>query len=65
MEKRLVKIGEAAKILGTTPDTLRKWEVTGEIMPARKTQGGTRYYDVNQLLNLENGDSPTVRLCKS
>jgi DNA-binding transcriptional MerR regulator len=36
MEKRLVKIGEAAKILGTTPDTLRKWEVTGEIMPARK-----------------------------
>lgn len=60
MEKRLVKIGEAAKILGTTPDTLRKWEVTGEIMPARKTQGGTRYYDVNQLLNLENGDYPTV-----
>jgi DNA-binding transcriptional MerR regulator len=39
MEKRLVKIGEAAKLLGTTPDTLRKWEASGELLPARKTKG--------------------------
>ncbi len=32
MSKRLVKIGEAAKILRTTPDTLRKWEATGEVI---------------------------------
>ena len=44
MEQRLVKIGEAAKILGTTPGQLRKWETSGELLPTRKTRGGTRYY---------------------
>ena len=29
MEPRLVKIGEAARILGSTPGALRKWEATG------------------------------------
>ena len=24
----------------------RTWESTGELLPARKTKGGTRYYDV-------------------
>ncbi len=60
MDKKLVKIGEAAKLLGTTPDTLRKWESTGELLPKRKTQGGTRYYDVAELLNLGDEDAPTV-----
>lgn len=60
MEKRLVKIGEAAKLLGTTPDTLRKWEASGEIIPTRKTKGGTRYYDVTELLQLETSDHPTI-----
>jgi len=60
MDKRLVKIGEAAKLLGTTPDTLRKWESTGELTPARKTRGGTRYYDVAELLNVGNGDAQTI-----
>lgn len=49
MNKRLVKIGEAAKLLGTTPATLRSWEKTGEVVPTRKTDGGTRYYDVADL----------------
>ena len=60
MKKRLVKIGEAANILGTTPGTLRKWEVTGDIVPARKTKGGTRYYDAVELSGLNNHDYPTV-----
>lgn len=60
MEKRLVKIGEAAKLLGSSVDTLRKWEKTGELLPARKTRGGTRYYDVAQLLQLGDADAPTV-----
>ncbi len=60
MDKKLVKIGEAAKLLGTTPDTLRKWESTGELLPKRKTKGGTRYYDVAELLNLGDEDAPTV-----
>ena len=42
----MVKIGVAAKMLGTTPQTLRKWEATGELLPARKTKGGTHYYAV-------------------
>ena len=44
MKKKLVKIGEAAQLLGTTPDTLRKWDASGELTPTRKTKGGTRYY---------------------
>lgn len=60
MQRRLVKIGEAAKLLGTTPDTLRKWEVSGELLPTRKTKGGTRYYAVAELLGLADESSPTV-----
>jgi len=60
MDKRLVKIGEAARLLGTTSGTLRKWEATGELLPARKTKGGTRYYDRAELLGLDSQDYPTV-----
>jgi len=37
MEKKLVKIGIAAEMLGTTPGTLRKWEKTGELLPHSQT----------------------------
>lgn len=60
MEKRLVKIGEAAKLIGSTPGTLRKWEFSGELLPARKTKGGTRYYSVADLLSIGDQDAPTV-----
>ncbi len=60
MSQRLVKIGEAAKILGSTPDTLRKWDASGELIPARRTKSGTRYYDVNVLMNLSGSDAPTI-----
>ena len=60
MEKRLVKIGEAARILGCSIDALRKWEASGELLPARKTKGGTRYYDLHELLSLGDADAPTV-----
>lgn len=33
MDNRLVKRGEAAKLLGTLPDTLRKREATGALLP--------------------------------
>lgn len=60
MEKRLVKIGEAAALLGVAVSTLRKWESTGELLPSRKTAGGTRYYAVADLLGLGDADAPTV-----
>lgn len=60
MEKKLVKIGEAAKLLGTCVNTLRRWEASGELVPTRKTQGGTRYYSVAELMNVGEIDVPTV-----
>lgn len=60
MEKRLVKIGEAARLLGCGIDTLRKWEKTGELPPDRKTKGGTRFYDAARLLSLGDSESPTI-----
>src|SRR4051812_3432536 len=60
MERRLVKIGEAAVMLGTAPPTLRKWEATGELLAARKTKDGTRYYAVTDLLALDDADAPTI-----
>lgn len=64
MEKRLVKIGEAALVLGCSVSTLRKWEASGELLPARKTLGGTRYYDLTELLQLGDVDAPTVGYCR-
>lgn len=60
MEKRLVKIGEAAALLGVSVITLRKWEGSGELLPDRKTRGGTRYYDAAKLLGLGDADFPTI-----
>lgn len=60
MEKRLVKIGEAAALLGVSVITLRKWEQTGELLPDRKTKGGTRFYDSAKLLALGDSDCPTI-----
>ena len=51
MGKIFVKIGEAAKILGCSVVALRKWEANGELLPTRKTKGGTRYYDYQALLS--------------
>jgi putative resolvase len=51
---RFIKVGEAAKILGVSIQTLRRWEETGHLLPARKSDGKTRYYDLNQLLGNKN-----------
>ena len=45
-------------MLGTTPGQLRKWEANGELLPARKTAGGTRYYAVADLLSWTATPSP-------
>ena len=51
MKRKLVKIGEASRLLGTSPAQLRKWDATGDLRPARRTRGGTRYYAVADLLS--------------
>ena len=47
-------------MLGVTPQTLRKWEETGELLPERRSKTGTRYYDVNKLAGINNEGQPTV-----
>jgi len=51
---RFIKIGEAAKLLGVSVQTLRRWEREGELLPDRKSVGGTRYYDIDRLFGLQN-----------
>jgi predicted site-specific integrase-resolvase len=46
----LVKIGRAAVMLGVTPQTLRAWEATGELVPDRRSAGGVRYYNVGKIM---------------
>ena len=54
---RLVKIGKAAEILGVTVQTLRRWERDGQLMPDTKSDGQTRYYDIDKLLGIKNIES--------
>ena len=54
---RFIKIGEAAQLLGVSIQTLRRWEMQGELLPDRKTAGKTRYYNVDKLLGLKISDS--------
>jgi putative resolvase len=51
---RFIKIGEAAKVLGVSIQTLRRWEEAGSLLPARKSKGNTRFYDLDQLLGKKN-----------
>jgi putative resolvase len=45
---RFVAIGEAAKVLGVSVSTLRRWEAAGRISPEHTT-GGHRRYDLAKL----------------
>ncbi len=47
-------------MLGVTPQTLQKWERTGELLPDRKSAGGTRYYDADNLLSSGDKDVLTI-----
>lgn len=54
---RFLKIGEAAKLLGVSIQTLRRWEETGYLIPARKSEGNTRYYNLDQVIGARKVDS--------
>ncbi|KOR27748.1 resolvase, partial [Achromatium sp. WMS3] len=56
----MIKVGKAAKMLGVSIQTLHKWEATGELLPDRKSKAGTRYYDAEKLLNLNNENELTI-----
>lgn len=50
----LVPVGEAARILGVSIDTLRDWERDGKVT-ARRTVGGHRRFRMGDLLELRDG----------
>jgi excisionase family DNA binding protein len=59
-----LSIQEAAKCLGVSPQTLRRWERKKKITPAHRTQGGQRRYDIATLKPLDpinrTKDFPTI-----
>lgn len=44
MEEKLIKIGEAAEILGVSIDTLRRWDESGKLVAIKKESSAYRYY---------------------
>ena len=47
-----VGIGQAARALGVTPKTLRRWEAEGKIEEIKRTPKGHRRYDLSKLYGL-------------
>lgn len=54
----LMSIGKFAKELGVTPEHVRTMHRTGEVIPARISEKGTRYYSEEQLKELKNSRTP-------
>lgn len=44
IERRLYSLGEAALVLGVDPSTIKKAEIAGRLPPARRDEGGDRFY---------------------
>ena len=52
-DQALIPIGEAARILGMSISTLRRWDREGHLKPVRLAPGGTRRYrrsDIDALI---------------
>lgn len=54
----LMSIGKFAKELGVTPEHVRTMHRTGEVIPARISEKGTRYYSEEQLRDLKDSRTP-------
>jgi MerR family copper efflux transcriptional regulator len=56
-------VGQAAQFLGVSPWTLRYWDRTGKLKPARHPLSGYRLYcreDLSRLLHLAAGRAATA-----
>lgn len=49
MKQRLVRIKEAAQMLGVCTETLRRWDKGGPLKPVFRSRGGVCYYSVSEL----------------
>lgn len=48
----LLKVSQAARVLGVAPATLRSWEAKGLLMPIRHPMNGYRLYRKSDLIAL-------------
>jgi DNA-binding transcriptional MerR regulator len=59
----IVAIGKAAKALGVSTTTLRRWEAAGKLTPVRTTSGHW-HYDLSKLIaeqyHLSSGEWRTI-----
>ena len=56
-----IRIGKAAKILGVSKDTLRRWEKDGKIKSCRTIKGHRRYEE-GELTNLKTRNQPDNKM---
>ena len=59
---KFLSIQDAAKYMGVTPQTLRRWEKAGKITPAYRTEGKQRRYDPSLLRPFDLSNKATDRL---
>jgi excisionase family DNA binding protein len=58
---RLLKIGEAAEVLGVSVSTLRRWDSEGRVRSDERTAGGQRRYDLGKLRPEQSRDEKASR----
>ena len=54
MSHELIKIREAAELLGVTATTLRNWDKSGKLVPVRHPMSGYRMYKLADLVAVRN-----------
>ena len=54
-----MRIGEAARMIGVSPFTLRRWEKVGKIQSVERSPGGQRLYDLAELADIARSRPPT------
>lgn len=54
MTEKRISIGEAAKTMGVSIDTLRRWDESGTLKAKRDTERGYRYYNFDTIKFLSN-----------
>ena len=45
----LISVGQAASMIGVSISTLRRWEKEGRLLPAMRTLGGHRRYQLAEI----------------
>ena len=53
MNKQIVTVREAAKILGVNPETLRRWDNAGKLVARRHPMNNYRMYRVKDIEELK------------